>query len=59
MSVRTVAINILLRWSKEGFYFVRYTLIGKNGELSFYINSCLKKCPNFSIVLVNEQTLFR
>ncbi len=52
MSVRTVAIYTLLRWSKEGFRFVRYALIGKNGELIFYINSRFKNCP--TIVKLNN-----
>ncbi len=50
MSVRTVAINILLRWSKEGFHFIRYTLIGKNGEL-FFISTHVSKIVQTLVVL--------
>ncbi len=42
--VHNVAINILLRWNKEGFCFVHGVLIGNlsGGPIS-YINSRLKK----------------
>ena len=43
MSVHNIAINILLRWSKEVLFCLLCLDLEKNSEPISYINSCLKK----------------
>ena len=60
MSAHNAAINILLRWNKEGSGLSVVSRLGeKISEPIPYINPHLKNCPKFIVKSIITRTLAR